>query len=137
MKNSIYKGYIASRAVRDTIVPQRLQNLVIRTYAEKNKKKFSLSATEYIMDECFMMLRALIKDASQYEAIAIYSLYMLPKSKDLRLKFYQECLALDVEMHFAFEELVIKNESDIQLIEDILLAKDLTSLVINPTQVLG
>lgn len=134
MKNDIYKGYIASRSIRGLSIPQRIQNLVIRTYAEKNNKRFGLSATEYIMDNCYMMLDALVKEADQYNAIALYSLHMLPSSKSRRMKIYLDCLNKGAEMHFAFEELSIKKETDIDLIEDIILGKDLCNLAMNPQE---
>lgn len=129
MKNNIYKGYIASRNINGHPMPQRIQNMVIRLYAEKRGKIFSLSATEYIMDNCFMMLKALANDASQFEAIALYSMYLLPDKKIERYQVYDSFLAAGAELHFAFEELAIKSKNDIQLIEDILLAKNLSQTI--------
>lgn len=126
MKNNIFKGYISSRPINNQLIPQRIQNMVIRLYAEKNGKVFSLSATEYIMDNCYMMLKSLLLEAASYEAIALYSLYLLPKGKEQRLKIYHACLEVGTEIHFAFEELAIKKSDDIQLIEDILLAFELS-----------
>ena len=54
-----YKGYIFSRSVGGGFTPQRVQNLVIREYAKKLNKVFQLSATEYYMDDCFLMLEAI------------------------------------------------------------------------------
>ena len=126
MKNNIYKGYISTRPINNHQIPQRIQNMVIRLYAEKHGKIFSLSATEYIMDNCYMMLKSLLPEAIHYEAIALYSLFLLPKNKDQRLKIYQACLEVGTEINFAFEELAIKKNDDIQLIEDILLAFELS-----------
>jgi len=129
MKNNIYKGYIASRNINKHPMPQRLQNMVIRLYAEKRGKIFSLSATEYIMDNCFMMLKALANDAAQFEAVALFSMYLLPTKKEERFEIYHSFLNAGTEIHFAFEELVIKSKDDIQLIEDILLAKNLSQTI--------
>jgi len=126
MKNNIYKGYIASRNIRELQIPQRIQNMLIRLYAEKKGKVFSLSATEYIMDNCFMMLNALVAEAENYEAIVVYSLFMLPDNIVTRNKFFETCLQKKTEIHFAFEELAIKSTNDIALINDILMAKNLT-----------
>ncbi len=133
MKNSIYKGYIASRNIGELQIPQRIQNMVIRNYAERRDKVFSLSATEYIMNDCFMILQSLLKDAKNFEAIVCYSLYMLPTSLSERSKIYTSCLKENTELHFAFEELSIKSKDDIQLIEDTLLAKDLSQKTRNNT----
>lgn len=132
MKNNIYKGYIGSRNIRDNFIPQRIQNLVIRTFCEKRGKIFSLSATEYAMENCFMMMKALLGEVSQYEGIVIYSLFMLPPQKQERMKVYQTCLSAGVDLHFAFEELSVLCEDDIQLIEDIILTKDLSQMVKYP-----
>ncbi len=124
-KNQIYKGYIASRNIGHLQIPQRIQNLVIRTYVEKLGKTFSLSATEYIMDNCFMMLKALEEEAANYEAITFYSLFMLPAKRDERIIVYKNILEKGCALHFAFEELKIETMDDVQVIEDILLANDL------------
>ncbi len=126
MKNNIYKGYIASRNIHELFIPQRIQNMVIRTYAEKKGKIFSLSATEYIMDDCFMMLKALADEAQNFESIVFYSIFMLPNDNVERKNIYHKILSQNCEIHFAFEELVIKNQKDIDVIEDIILAKHLT-----------
>jgi sporadic carbohydrate cluster protein (TIGR04323 family) len=126
MKNDIYKGYIASRNIHELQIPQRIQNLIIRLYAEKKGKIFILSATEYIMENCFMMLDALVADAKQYEAIVFYSMFMLPANTAKRQQIYKSLLDLGTEIHFAFEEFSIRTPSDIQIIEDILLAKNLS-----------
>lgn len=129
MKNNIYKGYIASRNIHELQIPQRIQNMVIRNYAEKRGKVFSLSATEYIMENCFMMLKALVKDCREFEAITFYSMFMLPSKASERLEIYNACLDAGTEIHFAFEELAIRSTDDIQLIEDTLLAKDLSQII--------
>lgn len=129
MKNNIYKGYIASRNINGHPMPQRIQNMVIRTYVEKRGKIFNLSATEYIMDNCFMMLKALAKDAAQYEAVALFSMYLLPSKPEERFEIYYAFLSAGTEIHFAFEELAIKSKEDIQLIEDILMAKNLSQTI--------
>ena len=129
MKNNIYKGYISSRSINDHPMPQRIQNMVIRNYTEKKGKIFSLSATEYIMDNCFMMLNALANEAAHYEAIALFSMYLLPTKKEDRFDIYHAFLTANTEIHFAFEELTIKTTDDIQLIEDILLAKNLSQTI--------
>jgi sporadic carbohydrate cluster protein (TIGR04323 family) len=129
MKNNIYKGYIASRNINKHPMPQRIQNMVIRNYAEKNGKTFSLSATEYIMENCFMMLKALANEAAHFEAITLFSLFLLPANKEERFEIYNSILDQNTEIHFAFEELAIKTKNDIFLIEDILLAQNLSQSI--------
>lgn len=126
MKNNIYKGYIASRQIHELQIPQRIQNMVIRLYCEKRGKIFGLSATEYIMDHCYMMLKALAQDAKQFEAVVFYSMFMLPAKKTEREFYYRTFIEAGTEIHFAYEEFSIKTFDDVKLIEDILIAKELT-----------
>ena len=53
-----YRGYIASRPVRGLAQPQHVQNLVVRDYASRAKLPYLLSATEYAMPGCYMVLES-------------------------------------------------------------------------------
>ena len=123
MKNS-WKGHIFSRPINGQLIPQRVQNLVIRNYVEKQGKLFALSACEYDFEHCFMMLKSVLKQADSLEAIVFYSLFMLPKSKEKRKELYDQLKEKNCELHFALEELWIKEQEDILLIEDILMVKE-------------
>ena len=57
-----YRGYIFSRNINGNFIPQRVQNLVIRDFADRKKIVFKLSSTEYNMKNCYIMLNSLIKD---------------------------------------------------------------------------
>ena len=46
-KKSGWRGYVSSREINGQLIPQRVQNLVLRTYAEKAGIRYLLSATEY------------------------------------------------------------------------------------------
>ena len=46
-KNLGYRGYINSKKIRDGFIPQRVQNLVIKDYAEK--RNFFLNLDEIIL----------------------------------------------------------------------------------------
>ena len=56
------KGYIFSRSFMGERVPQHVQNLVIRDYCNKNNFQYLLSATEYAMEGCHLILEQLIQD---------------------------------------------------------------------------
>ena len=47
IKNKGYRGYIFSNPINGNFIPQRVQNLVIKDYATRNKLFYKLSATEY------------------------------------------------------------------------------------------
>ena len=57
-----FRGYIFSRSINNNFIPQRVQNLVIKDFASRKKLFFKLSSTEYIMENCFHMLKALVKE---------------------------------------------------------------------------
>ena len=50
-----YMGYISSREIDGSIIPQKVQNLVIRDYSERFNKNLLLSSTEYKMKNSFLM----------------------------------------------------------------------------------
>ena len=122
-----YRGYISSREIGGQIIPQRVQNLVIRSYSQKKGLHFLLSATEYYMDDCYMMLRALMQELNAIAGIIFYSMELLPQAPQHRLAIYHQVLAAGCKLHFGLEELVIAKPEDIQLIEDILICRSLAA----------
>ena len=53
----ILKGYISSRPLNDNVaVDQSIQNMVIRNSCNKRGLTFLLSAPEYGMKNCFLIL---------------------------------------------------------------------------------
>lgn len=115
-----YRGYIGSRAIRGETSPQHVQNLVIRDYAQRNKLFFKLSATEYAMPSCYMMLESVLDDLPNLEGILLFSMFMLPDSAEHRREIYQRVLDARASLHAALENLVLKSEADIQRWEDII-----------------
>ena len=57
-----FRGYIFSRKIDSNFIPQRVQNLVIKDYCERNNLFFKLSATEYKMQNCYLMFNTLIQE---------------------------------------------------------------------------
>ena len=57
-----YRGYVFSRPVDSHRVPQHIQNLVIRDYAARRKLHYLLSATEYAMPGCYLILEQVLAD---------------------------------------------------------------------------
>ncbi len=125
--NKKFRGYITSRRLKGSLIPQRVQNLVIRDFCQKQKAEFLLSATEYIMEHCYMMLDSLIQKNQTFDGIVFYSLQMLPTNKEARAAFFDRARINSLELHFALEELSIKSATEIQLIEDIILTETLAA----------
>src|SRR5271156_6802343 len=64
-----YRGYIASRPVRGLAQPQHVQNLVVRDYASRTKLPYLLSATEYAMPGCYMVLESVLAELAHVEGV--------------------------------------------------------------------
>lgn len=123
-KNLGYRGYIFSRRIRENLIPQRVQNLVIRDYSSRKNLFFKLSATEFKMKECYDVFYNLLKDINKYEGLIFYSLFMLPNSNTERNKIYNFFLRKKKKLHFALEEIILINQKDILKIEKILKIKN-------------
>ena len=120
-----YKGYTFSREIHGQVIPQSVQNLVIRSYAQKHELDFFLSATEYYMEDCYMILFARLEELDVLSGIIFYSTQLLPTDKLQRQKVYSKILNHGGRLHFSLEGLKICKSEDIQFIEDIILCQDL------------
>ena len=116
-----YRGYIASRPVRGETSPQHVQNLVIRDYAARQKIQFLLSATEYAMPSCYMILEGVLEELPSIEGIILFSLFMLPQERTRRAKIYDRILGTGAILHSALEGVVLRSEKDLALVEDLFL----------------
>lgn len=125
--NKGWRGYISSREIAGNIIPQRIQNLVIRNYAQTKEMLFLLSATEYYMDNCYMMLNRLLEETDNLAGIIFYSINLLPLDLLKRKQIYRKILEQGCELHFALEEVVIREEDDLELVEDVIVCKSLAS----------
>ncbi len=115
-----YRGYIASRPVRGERTPQQVQNLVIRDYAARSGLTFKLSATEYAMPGCYMMLNAVADELPSLDGVILFSMFMLPEDEARRRRFYARMLEQVRELHAALENVAIRAAADVDRFEDIL-----------------
>jgi sporadic carbohydrate cluster protein (TIGR04323 family) len=120
-----YRGYIASRLVAGNRTPQHIQNLVIREHARRRGLAYLLSATEYAMDGCYLMLMQLIDELGQIEGIIAYSMFMLPQRRERRRVVYERLLERGGILHFAVEDMVIATPDDAGRVEEIIILQQL------------
>lgn len=99
------QGYVFSRPFMGERVPQHVQNLVIRDYCERNGLHYLLSATEYAMEHCHLMLKQVLDDLFQIDGIVAYSMFQLPEEANERQRVYSTVLAQNKSLHFAVEGL--------------------------------
>ena len=114
-----YRGYMGSRPYFGARVSQHVQNLVIRDYCGRHGFHFLLSATEYAMPDCHMILEQVLDEVSGLDGIVLYSIFMLPPDRDRRLAVYRRVLDAGATLHGAVENLALTDESHIARIEDI------------------
>jgi sporadic carbohydrate cluster protein (TIGR04323 family) len=116
-----YRGYLASRPVRGQRTPQHVQNLVIRDYAQRHGLAFKLSAAEYAMPSCYMVLEAVLDELDRLEGIICFSLFMLPERPERRAEIYRRVLRRGRSLHGALEGLAVRDARDVARLEDIFL----------------
>lgn len=121
------RGYVTSRPFFDNRIPQHVQNIVIRDYCQRHSFEYLLSATEYAMPACYMMLEDALNELGQIDGITMYSIFLLPRRKSRRLEIYRKVLAKGATLHGAVENFAMQTESDIQLLEDMWMVQEVVS----------
>lgn len=105
-----YRGYIGSRPYFGDRVPQHVQNLVVRDYCQRNGFAYLLSATEYAMPSCYIMLHELLREAERVEGFVLYSMFMLPMKRERRDTFCRAIFQAGASIHGAVENQEINSE---------------------------
>lgn len=126
------RGYIFSRPFRSERAPQHVQNLVLRDYCQRHQAVYLLSSVEYRLPGSYLMLAQLLGDMADMDGLVFYSLRMLPDVRTARVALYNQVLTAGKSLHFAVEDQAIRQSSDIDRIEDILLTIDLQSVAVDP-----
>lgn len=111
------RGYIFSRPFMGERVPQHVQNLVIRDYCDRNRLQFLLSATEYAMPGCHLILQQVLNELVEIEGLAAYSLFQMPEDGIQRQRIYDQVLRQKKSLHFAMEGLKADTQQACERIE--------------------
>lgn len=119
-----YRGYICARMEMGRSTPQHIQQLVIRDYCAKKNMRFLLSATEYCMPGCTLILDAVLEELDAIEGIVMYSLYQMPTKKEKRIELYGALFDKGCSLHCAAEGWVINNWEDAKRMEEVWLVRD-------------
>jgi sporadic carbohydrate cluster protein (TIGR04323 family) len=119
MADGGYRGYIVSRPVRGSHFPQRVQNLVVRDYAQRRQLPYRLSVTEYAMPGCTMMFESLLDELPELDGIVLFSLFVLPAHREKRLRAYERILEAGKTLHAGLENLALSTGDQIAAWEDI------------------
>ena len=116
----ILKGYVSSRKISGQIVPQSIQNIIIRNYCNENKYNFALSSTEYSPEESFLMLEKTINEIDKYYGIITYSIFQLPYNLNYRNIILNKIINKKKIFYFVIEKICIKDKNDIINLNQIL-----------------
>jgi sporadic carbohydrate cluster protein (TIGR04323 family) len=115
-----YRGYVFSRPVGGHRVPQHIQNMVIRDYATRRKLLYLLSATEYAMADCYLILEQVLAELAALDGVILYTMFMLPGDADRRRSIYRRILGAGCSLHAAVEGFALGSEGDIDRWENVL-----------------
>lgn len=121
-----WRGYAFSAPIAGSTIPHRVQNLVIRSYAERHGLLFLLSVFEYHHKGSCMMLESLYETLPAIEGLLFYSVNMLPVDRAARRRLYDAVLSSKAGLRFALEELQILTEEDVAAVEDIIAVRALS-----------
>ncbi|EMJ92077.1 LIC12192 family sporadic carbohydrate cluster protein [Leptospira alstonii] len=113
------RGYIFSRSFLGERVPQHVQNIVIRDYCQRNGLHYLLSATEYAMEDCHLILQQVLDELANLDGMILYSLFQLPMDSEIRNRFYDRILSSQKNCYFAVEGLQLNNREDAERIENL------------------
>ena len=113
------RGYIFSKPFLGERVPQHVQNIIIRDYCTKNNFQYLLSVAEYAILGSDLILQQTISEFNKIDGIVAYSIFQLPEDWSARQLIVKIFLDSKKEMHFACENMVIRNNNDFQKIESI------------------
>ena len=86
------RGYIFSRAFMGERVPQSIQNLVIREFCKRNNYLYLLSAAEYAMNDCSLVLKSIVNNTKGIKGIISYSLFQLPQDQEIRTSLLKKMI---------------------------------------------
>lgn len=126
-----YRGYISSRPFCGERAPQHVQNLVIRTYCERNGFQYLLSATELAMSDCFLMLEQLLDSIETLDGIVCYSLQQLPNDDFQRKRVFRRIIEAGRSIHFAVEGLNVSDWASVRRVDEITQVQSLMPLCLS------
>jgi len=113
-----FRGYIGSRAYDGISTPQHIQNQVIRDFCKTHQQTFLLSATEYAIPGCYIMLNTVVAELPKLNGMVMYSITMMPKNAAFRQRIYKAVQANAASLHFALENISAHASADFTALED-------------------
>lgn len=114
------RGYISSRSFGGEWMPQNVQNIMIREYCKKHDLHYLLSAAEYAIPKCYMVLKDLVQESKNLSGLVLYSAYQLPEDEKCRMELCCEILENKCAIHLCAEDLIITNIKELEKVNIVL-----------------
>ena len=112
MRTKKVRGYITARTIEGTIVPQKIQNLVLREFCKNNNYNHQLSSVEYKMNSSFLVLESILDELSNIDGIVMYSFFQLPQDEARRKEIFNLIFKKSKFISFALENITARNKLD-------------------------
>ena len=122
--NKKFKGYVSSRRIAESIIPQKIQNILLRNYCKENGYLLSLSSTEYSPENSFLMLEKTINEIDIYDGVIAYSINQLPSNQKYRNKLLKRIIKKNKAFIFILENICIKDLSHLYKLDQIINLND-------------
>ena len=120
-----YAGYISLKPVNGVIFPSYIQNQTNKNFITNNLNgTFFLSTNENEYSENRIVLNSLINEKNKISGIVMMSAFSMPESAMLRSKIYKDLFKNKKELHFIFEDYLIKKKGDEKKLEEYLIFKN-------------
>tara|TARA_Y100000389_G_scaffold203858_1_gene253781 strand:+ start:145 stop:591 length:447 start_codon:yes stop_codon:yes gene_type:complete len=117
----IYAGYINLKAINGVIFPSYAQNQMNKEFIlNKLKGQFFLATNENTYGSNNIVLISLLKEKT-IKGVVMLSTFSLPNNYKDRENIYKICLLNKKEIHFIFEDTILKKKKDIDKIEDLII----------------
>jgi len=114
---SLLRGYIFARPFMGERVPQHVQNIVLRDYCRRFNHQLLLAATEYAMPDSTLILEGVLQELDDIDGILCYSLFQLPRQRDVRMGVIDRVLSKRKGLHFAVENLAVNDAGAAELVD--------------------
>ena len=120
-----YAGYISLKPINGVIFPSYIQNQTNKNFITGNLNSiFFLSTNENEYSENRIVLNSLINEKNKISGIVMMSAFSMPESPTLRTKIYKDLFKNKKELHFIFENYLIKKKGDEIKVEECLIFKN-------------
>ena len=121
-------GYVQNKKFGKYYLPVRFQNKLIKEYTETKNKTLAIPQGEPYFSSTHIRLRTMLKKIKKNEALVMTSIYMLPENLIIRSIILDLIKKKNIEIHFLFENKVIKNRNTIKKIKEFFFLDSLNKL---------